>query len=63
VFIVTDFSAGDEESNDEDGYRRFRAVLTGRRLRAYWLSVRDPPPPIYTEIAGASGGSIVRMVD
>ena len=61
VYIITDFSAGDNEGNNAEGLSRFLRVLARRHLRLYWSSVRDPVPADYQRIARWSGGGVVHF--
>jgi len=60
VYVVSDFSAGDNTENDAVGERRLRQILGGRGLRLYFSTVRDPVPAAYRQIADSSGGGVVQ---
>ena len=60
VYVVSDFTAGDNSENDAAGERRLRQILGGRSLKLYFSSVRDAVPLAYRQIAESSGGGVVR---
>lgn len=60
VYVVSDFTAGDNTDNDAAGERRLRQLLGSRGLRVYFSSVRDPVPLAYRQIAESTGGGVVR---
>ena len=59
VYVISDFSAGDEQANDTVAYERLRVALYDRGARLYWATVRDAPPPIYYALARDSGGNVI----
>ena len=61
VYIITDFTAGDDQGNDAAGLSRFRQLLARRHLRLYWCTVRDPVPEDYRRIALWTGGGVARF--
>jgi Mg-chelatase subunit ChlD len=59
VYVISDFSAGDEQANTPAAYRQLTKMVRDRQLRIYWSTVRDRPPPTYYDIARQSGGDVV----
>jgi hypothetical protein len=59
VYVISDFSVGDEAANDTAAYERLRMVLHDRGARLYWATVRDTPPPMYHALARESGGDVI----
>ena len=59
VYVISDFSARDDEANTPEAYEHLVATLRDRRLRLYWATVRDDPSPRYYEIARQSGGDVI----
>ena len=51
VYVISDFSVGDEAANDTAAYQRLRMALHDRGARLYWSTVRDAPPPAYFVLA------------
>ena len=59
VYVISDFSVGDEAANDTAAYERLRMALDDRGARLYWATVRDTPPPMYHALARESGGDVI----
>jgi hypothetical protein len=61
VYILSDFSAGDDGANDAGSIARVARLLREPRARIYWSSVRDVPAAAYYTIARESGGAVILM--
>jgi hypothetical protein len=59
VYVISDFSLGDEEANETAAHERLRMALSERGARLYWATVRDAPPPMYYALARDSGGNVI----
>jgi hypothetical protein len=59
VYVISDFSVGDEAANDTAAYERLRMALHDRGARLYWATVRDTPPPMYHALARESRGDVI----
>jgi len=58
VYVISDFSGGDDAVNDSAGYLELLRLLGARRI--YWASVRAEPAPIYHHIARQTKGDVIR---
>jgi hypothetical protein len=59
VYVLSDFSAGDDQANDAASIALVARLLRERRARVYWASVRDVPAPVYYDVARESGGAVI----
>lgn len=59
VYVISDFSLGDEAASEITAYERLRRALRDRGARLYWATVRDSPPPTYYALARDSGGDVI----
>ena len=61
VYVISDFSAGDDAANDPGSIALVTRLARERRARIYWSSVRDAPAAAYYAIARESGGAVILM--
>jgi hypothetical protein len=61
VYVISDFSQGDDEGNEPAAVERLSRILRDRRMRVYWASVRENPGAIYYRLARTSGGDVIGM--
>ena len=59
VYVISDFSVGDDTANETAALERLRMALHDRGARLYWSTVRDTPPPMYHALAQDSGGDVI----
>lgn len=57
LYVVSDFE--DYTDNQDRAVAAFIDVVRSRRLRVYWATVNNDPPPLYHQIARDSGGGVI----